>query len=64
MQPLGKFIDLLGSLALSSQVLVYDEALTVAVKPVEVIHKHVLWPVLTPRAYIFRGNPVIRINED
>ena len=67
---------MLRRLALSSQVLVYDEALAIAVKPVEVVHKNVLWPSFAIRVrlgdsdglvsftIVWNGNSVIRINED
>ena len=67
---------MLRRLALSCQVLVYDEALAIAVKPVEVLHEHVLWTLLAIRVdfsdsvglvsftIVWNGNSVIRINED
>ena len=64
MQPLGKFTDLLLCFAVTPQVVVDDQTIALHVKLPEVLQEHVLGPVLVQWPYLFRGNPVIRINED
>ena len=49
---------------MTPQMVINDQALPPLGELRKVLHEHVLRTLLVPRVYLFRGNPVIRINED